>query len=142
MGTTFPTGGSQPFSLGPHSSHLIGEHDSLAMTYSGPYTVQPSLPFAVPTYSQARSTAQGHTVPPMFATTTTTSVTPPNSSFPLTSQHIQYPSFHSNIGPIPYMPQHLLHTPYVDPNLPTMKQMRLEFSVFSGGDPVEWLNKA
>lgn len=30
----------------------------------------------------------------------------------------------------------------MDPNLPTMKQMRLDFSIFGGGDPVEWLNKA
>ncbi|KAL6193438.1 hypothetical protein ACLB2K_034522 [Fragaria x ananassa] len=28
-----------------------------------------------------------------------------------------------------------------DPNLLTMKQVRLEFSSFKGGDPVEWLNK-
>lgn len=31
---------------------------------------------------------------------------------------------------------------YTDPSLPTMKQMRLEFSLFNSGDPIEWLNKA
>ncbi|XP_004301315.1 PREDICTED: uncharacterized protein LOC101314761 [Fragaria vesca subsp. vesca] len=29
-----------------------------------------------------------------------------------------------------------------DPSLPTMRQMRLEFAQFDGGDPIEWLNKA
>ncbi|KAL6196436.1 hypothetical protein ACLB2K_032051 [Fragaria x ananassa] len=30
----------------------------------------------------------------------------------------------------------------LDPSLPTMKQMKLDFAMFQGGDPTDWLNKA
>lgn len=82
---------------------------------------QVSLSFAVPTYLQSQMFNPPYSVAPIFATSTT---------------------------PIPQQPQFAQVTPqyyqgsYVDPNLPTMKHMKLDFSVFSGGDPVEWLNKA
>lgn len=67
-----------------------------------------------------------------------------------------YPQFHyanyPPLGPHPvHWNQHLHTSPYqspnhqqshMDPNLPTMKQMRLDFPIFSGDDPVDWLNKA
>lgn len=147
--------GSQPFNnfIGPYhapinsqgyypyhtaSSSNVNYHDPFLMTYSGPYTnvptafhtlPTPTLPFAVPTYLNAQATHQSTYVQPTFATTMTHSS---NQSF----------GHHHNI-PIPNQPQYnhgLAQFP--DNNLPTMKQMRLEFIVYSGGDPVEWLNKA
>nr|XP_011468582.1 PREDICTED: uncharacterized protein LOC101308702 [Fragaria vesca subsp. vesca] len=42
----------------------------------------------------------------------------------------------------PTFQHHHTAIPIFDPNLPTMKQMKLDFMQFAGGDPVEWLNKA
>lgn len=106
------------------------------MTYSGPYNPgptalpsmpAPALPFAVPAYLNAQ--AQPF-VPPAFATTTT-SAQNQHMSHPANIQHLNHQ----------YQQHHILNQ-YTDNNLPTMKQMRLEFMVFSEGDPVEWLNKA
>lgn len=62
-----------------------------------------------------------------------------------------YPQFHfTNQPPLGHYPSHYVpnfpmathqHNQW-DPHLPTMKQMRLDLPVFSGDDPVDWVNKA
>ncbi|XP_024196009.1 uncharacterized protein LOC112199191 [Rosa chinensis] len=131
------------------------EPDPFTMTYSGPYnvtmhsfpstTVTPTLPFAVPHFTQAKSSAQDHTIYPTYATTTTTNISSHSNQFPVITPHLSFPHMtgpYSHNSSIPLVFQQPGPVPYIDPTLPTMKQMRLEFSTFGGGDPVEWLNKA
>lgn len=121
------------------SSSKVTQYDPYMMTYSGPYNAMPAvfstmptptLPFAVPTYLNAQAAMSSSFVSPTFAT----SISPAQNQ----------PGVQPQNAPYPYnqFPHNQFHTHYADNNLPTMKQMRLEFSVFSGGDPVEWLNKA
>lgn len=105
------------------------------MTYSCPYDAVstalpsmpiPSVPFVVPVYLNAQ--AQPF-VPPTFATTTTQVQSQPfanSTSNPYSNSHVHH-------SYVPGM--------YMENNLPTIKQMRLEFMVFSGGDHVKWLSK-
>ncbi|XP_024196010.1 uncharacterized protein LOC112199194 [Rosa chinensis] len=131
------------------------EPDPFTMTYSGPYnvtmhsfpstTVTPTLPFAVPHFTQAKSSAQDHTIYPTYATTTTTNISSHSNQFPVITPHLSFPRMtgpYSHNSSIPFVFQQPGPVPYIDPTLPTMKQMLLEFSSFGGGDPVEWLNKA
>lgn len=95
-----------------------------------------TLPYAVPNNLHTQSMGARQTAPPNYATTMT-----PQSQF---SQEAQLP--HAFVHQAnPNLRQHH-HNPtvvtYTDPNLPTMRQMKLNFQVFEGGDPVEWLNKA
>ncbi|XP_050379620.1 uncharacterized protein LOC126796952 [Argentina anserina] len=65
-----------------------------------------------------------------------------------------YPSKHGPFYPPPYGPPFYQYPPPTptqnppsqphnpDPNLPTMRQIKLELPTFGGGDPVEWLNRA
>lgn len=139
--------GSQPFNActGPLHSHnnqvqplynhvpLSGNNplDPFIMTYTGPYSApasfpcHASLPFAVPAYLHSHGFNQGNSGAPIYATTTT-----PVQQQPY-FQPLHAPAY-----------SHGQQVPYVDLNLPTMRQMKLDFNVFSGGDPVEWLNKA
>ncbi|XP_024156291.1 uncharacterized protein LOC112164308 [Rosa chinensis] len=151
--------GTQPFNAfgGPYFGHGGGQMgpEPFTMSYSGPYSHSPvnfpnippqtTLPFAVPYYQGIQNStpvnSQAYFFPahaqPTFATTTThtplfNNASTPQQNFVPLQQYPMYPQF-----------QHVQHQHYPvnDPNLPTMKQMKLEFSVFSGGDPVEWLNK-
>nr|XP_011465702.1 PREDICTED: uncharacterized protein LOC105351847 [Fragaria vesca subsp. vesca] len=79
--------------------------------------------------------------------TTTTTITP----LPLSYQPSN-PTHQTQQGP--YSPPHNAanhgnhsdgnygNQNHFDPTLPSLRQMRLEFSIFGGGDPVEWLHKA
>lgn len=107
------------------------------MTYTGNYIVpyscfqQPlptvSLPFPVSTYLQHQALGMGNTAPPQFATTTTH-----QPQFPLYMQMPQLPQYHQAQSHAHY--GHRQHDPnilpYTDPNLPTMRQMKLEFHIF------------
>ncbi|KAK9928000.1 hypothetical protein M0R45_025158 [Rubus argutus] len=63
-------------------------------------------------------------------------------------QAYPYPTNYSGLSTYQFPDPTLGFSPHfqphisIDPNLPTMKQMRLDFPIFGGGDPVEWLNKA
>lgn len=119
-------------------------HGSLgpSFSYTGGYSVPQggfppppsvSLPYAVPSFLHSQTMGVGCAAPPNYATTVT-----------------QIPQ----LTPTGHLPQmfppnsHMGHHPnpnlvtYTDPNLPTMRQMKLEFHIFEGGDPIEWLNKA
>ncbi|XP_061993693.1 uncharacterized protein LOC133711607 [Rosa rugosa] len=150
---------SQPFFTNSHHpSPSRIDHDPFMMTYSGPYTATmltmsastapTTSSLAASQYTQAKHVSQSTMAIPTFATATTTHiVTPPyGSQFtmnPPSSQPYPFHIFPPNMyHTMPYLTPYPSQMPHVDPNLPTMKQMRLEFSVFSGGDPVEWLNKA
>lgn len=90
-----------------------------------------SLPYAVPSFLHSQAMGMGNTAPPNYATTMT--------QLPQYSHEAHFPQAY-----VPQVAQH--YNPnmvtYTDPNLPTMRQMKLDFQVFESGDPVEWLNKA
>ncbi|XP_062028068.1 uncharacterized protein LOC133743955 [Rosa rugosa] len=135
-----PSYGSAP------TSHF-SDTNPFTMKYSGPYShspinfisvAQPTQPFASPTYlnqslpshHQTLTGASGfHSHQPSMQAATN-----------LGAQMFQ-PYYPTQLQP---QPQYTLqqHQQPFDPQLPTMKQMRLEFGNFGGGDPVEWLNKA
>ncbi|XP_040364306.1 uncharacterized protein LOC121049919 [Rosa chinensis] len=103
---------------------------SSSMGMSG-FQSKRSIPTTTPTISNTSSP------PPIYATTTT--------PYP----HFFYPynqfNPHSQFHPYHYQHTHnhgLSHHQVQDPNLPTIKQIRLDFPVFGGEDPLEWLNRA
>lgn len=91
-----------------------------------------TLPFAVNHYLQTQTVTQ-----PIHAPSQPTYPTLPASVHPL---------YHNPPPPPPYQPYYPNHIrqepPEIDPFLPTMKQMRLDFTNFGGGDPLQWLNEA
>lgn len=110
----------------------IGEHNQVMTSGIG--------------YSTASNTlSPSHSLPSFPMPTAPTYSTIPTVHPQLLSQHypqpsLQYHSFHpyNSHGWSPNQS----HTPQHDPTLPTMKQIRLDFPVFGGEDPVEWINKA
>ncbi|PRQ25670.1 putative succinate dehydrogenase (quinone) [Rosa chinensis] len=147
------------------SSLVLQDNNPFVMTYSGPYSITmhhvPSKPPPLSSshnQSQAKGTSpfiSTNALPTMtspfigtnalhtMATTTTTHMFHPPPYFSHVSTPFYQPNFPVQMGhPHPQFQNHLFQPPHVDPNLPTMKQMLLEFSVYGGGDPVEWLNKA
>ncbi|PRQ38519.1 hypothetical protein RchiOBHm_Chr4g0414861 [Rosa chinensis] len=115
--------------------------DPFTMSYSGPYS-HTLLNFAqaTPPPLQKFSAQPMGTARPIFATTITQ--TPQFNVIGNVQNHSGPPYSQQQYTLFP-PPQYFQQSPVTtwDPNLPTMKQMKLEFSVFSGGDPVEWLNK-
>ncbi|KAM5554117.1 hypothetical protein ABKV19_026048 [Rosa sericea] len=158
MGTQpLPTSGPyHAFSSQHHNvSQLHHHNDPFTMSYSGPYShtgisglhtfPQPSYSYAGTNFASTPMVSQisPHTLPPSYTANpffaTTTSPFPMFTQLPGPSHaHTMLPN---QFMPHPYIPQPQLPGNF-DPNLPTMTQMKLEFSVFHGGDPVEWLNKA
>ncbi|PRQ35257.1 putative succinate dehydrogenase (quinone) [Rosa chinensis] len=148
------SGFQSAFHLAPTTHY--SDTDPFTMSYSGPYQHTPlsfppqpqlSLPFAVPTYLNMQNPT--HTTPPFSTVANQTSLAhqhytvphrpPPQFGFqqqPL--QNFQPPQ---DVFPLQHMhqPQHPFN--HIQ-TLPTMKQMKLDFPTFSGGDPIEWLNKA
>lgn len=94
-----------------------------------------SLPYAVPSFLHSHTVGVGSTAPPNYATTMTQR---PQVSQDAIGLHALVPQGNSNLGPC----SNSNIITYIDPNLPTMRQMKLDFQIFEGGDPVEWLNKA
>lgn len=109
--------------------------DNGHMGYLGSYPCQPTpSPHMIPPYTSGlhlHPSPQFGTAQATFATITTTT-----------------PQYVNNTPYQPYLPpQHYQlyqpvrpsypHSQVIDPNMPTMKQMRMELSVFQGGDPVE-----
>ncbi|XP_004292526.1 PREDICTED: uncharacterized protein LOC101313866 [Fragaria vesca subsp. vesca] len=122
-------------------------HDMFSMNYSGPYTASgtnfsssfpscSSTPYIHQHTFVTTIAARNFSIDPTFATTITSHPLSPKASINTSSQSYfqipptqnQYHSYNSSQS-------------YLDPNLPTMKQMRLDFGNYGGGDPVEWLNK-
>lgn len=118
-------GGSCPANLNPFSMSYSGPHPSTSFSFQ-------NNSHSFITSSQYPSTAP-HMTQMSNVNTTASQLHQSHTNFPnhnnqfFTSQHLSPPP--SPTGPHNH-------------NLPTMKQMRLEFQTFSGGDPIEWLNKA
>ncbi|XP_050387541.1 uncharacterized protein LOC126803864 [Argentina anserina] len=97
--------------------------------HSGPghFTHQPG-PSNTPCSSNTQ--LQSHRFSPQYTAATITSHIPP----------------HAYTGPYPYSGyqpncQQQFMSNNWDPNLPTMKQMKLEMPTFGGNDPIEWVSK-
>ncbi|KAK9922681.1 hypothetical protein M0R45_031134 [Rubus argutus] len=134
------------------------EPNSFNFTYSGPYPVSyidcnppptqlcsQALPY-IPLPSHLRSKQQSSIPLPSTPTYSVTTTQYPQRHFPsMTHPCSPHSQIQSATGS-PEYPHSQFPLPQVpcpnDPQLPTMKQMRLDFPIFSGGDPVEWLNKA
>ncbi|KAM5551624.1 hypothetical protein ABKV19_026461 [Rosa sericea] len=139
-------------------SQATSDCDPFRMTYSGPYSAtmlnfpcsaNTTFPFTMPQHGGSTAIPHYSHSPPTYATTTITHASPfPYQQVPQTMHPPVPPYSFQGIPPNHYTQTSQFHqsnhfqVPHVDPSLPTMKQMRLEFSVFGGGDPVEWLNKA
>ncbi|XP_061993942.1 uncharacterized protein LOC133711877 [Rosa rugosa] len=103
---------------------------SSSMGMSG-FQSKRSIPTTTPTISNTLSS------PPIYSTTTTPY---PHFFYPYTQFHP-----HSQFHPYHYQHTHnhgSSHHQVQDQNLPTMKQIRLDFPVFGGEDPLELLNRA
>ncbi|XP_040372277.1 uncharacterized protein LOC121052165 [Rosa chinensis] len=106
--------------------------------------VRPTLPFAVNHYLTSQMSTQSI---PSYAPPTYSTIPSSYTRFQqpqlYQAPQPQYPycqnQFHG--GPLPQGPQFQGQSE-MDPNLPTMRQMRLEFQTFGDGDPLQWLNKA
>ncbi|PRQ30153.1 putative nucleotidyltransferase, Ribonuclease H [Rosa chinensis] len=133
-GGSMPLGPSGASSYYPQwqansSSDNVSQWHAYPSNNNGPQN-RPTLPFAVNHYLTTQSPTQPHTVqaPATYSTYPTS-----------------YPQFHQpQIHNHKYQPQGAQFPlqPDMDPNLPTMRQMRLDFQTFGGGDPLHWLNKA
>lgn len=98
----------------------------------GSYPCQPTpSPHMIPPYPSGlhlHPSPQFGTAQATFATITTTTPQYVNNTPYLPPQHYQLYQ--------PVRPSYP-HSQVIVPNMPTMKQMRMELSVFQGGDPVE-----
>ncbi|XP_061993760.1 uncharacterized protein LOC133711674 [Rosa rugosa] len=114
------------------------------------HTIAPNHFTDIPTYNSQfihvnhYLTSQLSTQPiPAQASSTYSTISTPYSHFEPSqfpqAQHAHY--LHPQNHHVIQGPQFHLQ-PEMDPNLPTMRQMRLEFQTFSDGDPLQWLNKA